>query len=124
MKFAHLFGSLVVLALVITVCGAATTAVLRLTWSRGKNQEHVDTKDAFRAMFSAVGKLLSFFIVRWMAAVCSVAVFVASLVMDADFEASLGFSAIAFAIVGLATPSAMRVIRAYALCTVLSLQRR
>jgi len=75
-------------------------------------------------MFSAVGKLLSFFIVRWMAAVCSVAVFVASLVMDADFEASLGFSAIAFAIVGLATPSAMRVIRAYALCTVLSLQRR
>ncbi|KWU23352.1 hypothetical protein AS149_37405 [Burkholderia cenocepacia] len=75
-------------------------------------------------MFSAVWKLIRFFIVRWMAAVCSVAVFIASWYQDADFIASLGFASIAFAIVGLVTPSVMRVIRASALCTALLLSRR
>jgi hypothetical protein len=124
MKFAHLFGSLVILALVITASGGATRALILLTWRKGVQGQHVSSDEALRVMFLAVWKLVSFFTVRWMAAVCSVAVFIASCIQDADFCASLGFASIAFAIVGLVTPSVMRVLRASALCTALLLQRR
>ncbi|VTV17917.1 MULTISPECIES: hypothetical protein [unclassified Variovorax] len=124
MEIANFIGSLVTLALVVAAVGGMTKVLIVSVWEQGLLGKQISGAEAFLAMLKAMLKLSRFFMSHMLATGCSVAMLFASIVMDANFTASLGYSTIAFAIAVLATPSAMRVLRASALSFVLRLKLR
>ncbi|MNR71468.1 hypothetical protein D3C71_20940 [compost metagenome] len=124
MEIFNLIGSLVTLALVIAAIGGMTKALIVRVWEQGLKDKQVDSDEAYRAMFSVFAKLFSFARTHMLATVSSVAMFLASLVQDAGFHASMGFSAVVFTIATIITPLMMRALRASALCFVLLLSKQ
>jgi len=119
MQFAQYLGWLLTLAIVMLTVGRITKAVIMLVWNEASELRHVSGDDAIRAMLRTFGDQLGLLRKRKLATICSVATLSALLIKGVDGYASFGFSAITFVIVGLATPSAIRSVRSFALAYVL-----
>lgn len=124
MQFAQYLGWLLTLAIVMMTVSHIVKALLTLIWSEASEFRHVSSDDAFRAMFRAFGDQLGLLYKRKLATVCSVATLLTLLFKGVDGYASFGFSAVTFVIVGLATPSAIRSVRSFALAFVLRRTRK
>jgi hypothetical protein len=124
MQFAQYLGWLLTLAIVMLTVSRIVKALLTLIWSEASEFRHVSSDDALRAMLRAFGDQLGLLYKRKLATVCSVATLLTLLFKGVDGYASFGFSAITFVIVGLATPSAIRSVRSFALAFVIRRTRK
>lgn len=119
MEFVTLIGELVSLTLIFSAVGGVTKALVVCIWDFGLQNKQASSDEAFVAMFGSIKKLSRFFTNRMLATGISVVMLLVSFAKDSNFTASMGYAAIVFSIVGLVAPTALRFIRASALCFVI-----
>ncbi len=106
--FARNVGWLLSLGLVMALVGHIVFVVLKLIWDQGAIGEEVDSGDALIASAKTVGSWLQLLKSSWLATVCAVAVLLLLWgYTEVGFYASLGFSALTYAISGVLTPTVL-----------------
>ena len=114
-NFAENVGWLIFLTCAAAAAGSLVKGLLKLVWDESTEGNVVDTTDALFAMASIVLGWLQLLKSRWLATVCTVAVFLLMLgSTSVSVYASLGYSVMAFAVIGLLTPMLTRRLKSLA----------